>query len=101
MQIAYKTIYLKKLFPLRISRGVKDGQHDLFISVVNADHVGWGEASPNESEGSVNAGKAQYQLENFLKQDINLDSPRKMYNLALESKLVHVLWQLSIGPYGT
>lgn len=66
MKIDYQIIYLKKRFPLRISRGVRDGQHNLFVSVQDGDHIGWGETSPGESEGAATAEEAQSQLQNFL-----------------------------------
>jgi len=66
MKVDYQIIYLKKRFPLRISRGVRDGQYNLFVAVRDGDDVGWGETSPGVSEGAGTAEEAQAQLEEFL-----------------------------------
>lgn len=83
MQIAFKTVYLKKLFPLRISRGVRDGQSNLYISVTDDGVTGWGETSPGASEGAASPEEAQKQLESFLKTNPNLNSPFATYDAAL------------------
>ena len=68
MKIEFKTVYLKKLYPLRISRGVRDGQSNLYVSVTDGKHTGWGETSPGISEGASSPEEAQKQLEGlFLK----------------------------------
>ncbi|MAU27521.1 MAG: dipeptide epimerase [Muricauda sp.] len=87
MQVDYKIRYLKKLFPLRISRGVRDGQHNLFVSVRDGGHTGWGETSPGASEGAETAEEAQSQLEAFLKDGTNLQSVFETYDTALEAKV--------------
>lgn len=83
MQIAFKTVYLKKLFPLRISRGVRDGQSNLYISVTDNGYTGWGETSPGASEGAASPEEAQKQLESFLKTNPNLNSPFETYDAGL------------------
>ncbi|WP_350285749.1 dipeptide epimerase [uncultured Croceitalea sp.] len=84
MKIDYNIVYLKKLFPLRISRGVRDGQHNLFISISDQGHTGWGETSPGASEGAATAEEAQEQLEAFLDTGPNLDSVQDTYDAALQ-----------------
>ena len=43
MKVEYHTVYLKKRFPLRISRGVFEGSDNLYISLTENGHTGWGE----------------------------------------------------------
>ena len=87
MQIDFKIIHLKKKFPLRISRGVRDGQYNLFVSVADGEHIGWGETSPGISEGAETAEEAQKHLEDFLKTCPDTTSPIAVYDAALESKV--------------
>jgi len=85
MDISFEIHYLKKRFPLRISRGVRDGQHNLFIAVTDGKHVGWGETSPGASEGAETAEDAQAQLENFLKtHPLDADAIYDTHDQALE-----------------
>ncbi len=65
MQIGFQTLYLKKRFPLRISRGEMLGGENLFVSVSDGAHTGWGEMAPVASEGAASAGEGQAQLEGF------------------------------------
>jgi len=83
MQVAYKIVYLKKLFPLRISRGVRDGQSNLYVSVTDNGHTGWGECSPGSSEGAGTPEQAQQQLERFLREQPDLNSVQQTYDNAL------------------
>ncbi len=86
MKIAYQIVYLKKRFPLRISRGLRDGQHNLFISITDGAYVGWGETSPGESEGASTAQEAQSQLEHFLDQyTVDVEAIYKTYDSALKN----------------
>ena len=84
MQIVFKTIYLKKLFPLRISRGVRDGQSNLYVSITENGHTGWGESSPGTSEGASGPEEVQGQLAAFLKEHQNLSSVQITYDAALD-----------------
>ncbi|MDC6364738.1 MULTISPECIES: dipeptide epimerase [Flavobacteriaceae] len=83
MKVAFEIHYLKKRFPLRISRGVRDGQHNLFVAVTDEGHTGWGETSPGASEGAATAEEAQQHLETFLKESPNLNSPYSTYDAAI------------------
>ena len=87
MKVAFEIQYLKKRFPLRISRGVRDGQYNLFVSVSDNGLVGWGETSPGASEGASTAEEAQGHLETFLKKNPDLSSPYRTHDLALEHGL--------------
>ncbi len=85
MKIDYRIVYLKKRFPLRISRGVRDGQHNLFVSVTDGIYVGWGETSPGASEGAETAEEAQAQLEAFCKvHPLETDAIYTIYDKALD-----------------
>ena len=84
MKVAYQIEYLKKRFPLRISRGIRDGQYNLFVSISDGELTGWGETSPGASEGAATAEEAQMQLERFLKNHtIDVDSIYTVYDNAL------------------
>ena len=84
MKVDYTILYLKKRFPLRISRGIRDGQYNLYVSVTDGAHVGWGETSPGASEGAETAEEAQAQLQDFLaKNPLNTDDIYHTYDKAL------------------
>ena len=87
MKVAFKTLYLKKLYPLRISRGVRDGQSNLYVSVTDGKCTGWGETSPGASEGAATPEEAQMQLERFLASKPNLASPFDTYDQALSQQV--------------
>jgi len=86
MKIEFKTVYLKKLYPLRISRGVRDGQSNLYVSVTDGKHTGWGETSPGISEGASSPEEAQKQLEGFISQN-NIEDIHTTYDTALAQKV--------------
>ncbi|MEO0624930.1 MAG: dipeptide epimerase [Pseudomonadota bacterium] len=65
MQIGFRTVYLKKRFPLRISRGTFEGGDNLFVSVTKGGVTGWGEMAPGASEGAETPEEGQTQLEAF------------------------------------
>jgi L-alanine-DL-glutamate epimerase-like enolase superfamily enzyme len=85
MNVAFKTVYLKKLYPLKISRGVRDGQSNLYVSITDGKHTGWGETSPGKSEGASTPEEAQIQLESFLKDYKKLSAIEHTYEAALEA----------------
>lgn len=74
MTVSYDIVYLKKRFPLRISRGVRDGQYNLYVSVSDGNITGIGESSPGQSEGAETAEEVQEQLKYFLEKQ-SLDQP--------------------------
>lgn len=86
MKIDFKIVYLKKLYPLRISRGVRDGQFNLYISITDGNHTGWGETSPGVSEGAETAEEAQTQLEHFIT-TTKLEDIYSIYNSALKANI--------------
>ena len=66
MDAQFKSIYLKKRFPLAISRGVHRGSENLFMSVSMYGITGWGEMSPGKAEGASTPELAQSSIEYFL-----------------------------------
>lgn len=66
MDIAYRTIHLRKRFPLAISRGVSTGSDNLFVSVTRDNITGWGEMSPGVRTGAKTPEIAQAALEELV-----------------------------------
>ncbi|TKD65993.1 dipeptide epimerase [Flavobacterium sp. ASW18X] len=87
MEVRFKIVYLKKRFPLRISRGVRDGQYNLYVEVEDDGFVGLGETSPGISEGAATAEEAQLQLEKFVQQSFNPDAIYNVYDQALAENI--------------
>lgn len=65
IQIGFRTVYLKKRFPLRISRGTFEGGDNLFVSVTEEGLTGWGEMAPGSTKGADTPQAGQAQLEAF------------------------------------
>ena len=65
MKLGFKILYLKKRFPLAISRGVRYGNHNLFVSVEKDGIVGWGEMAPGKTEGADTAEEGKAFLTKF------------------------------------
>lgn len=63
--IDYKILYLRKRFPLAISRGVVTGSDNLFVKVTEDGVTGWGEMAPGSSEGADSAEAGQAMLQDF------------------------------------
>ncbi len=66
MKVEFRTLFLKKRFPLTISRGIIRGSENLFIGITKDNIAGWGELSPGKSEGAATANLAQESIESFL-----------------------------------
>ncbi len=71
MKVTFRTIYLKKRFPLRISRGEIAGGENLFVAVTEDGVTGWGEMAPGASEGAATAEIGQAMLERFCADGVN------------------------------
>ncbi len=71
MQVHVESRYLKKRFPLRISRGLIEGSDNLFLSITKDGVTGWGEMSPGKSEGATTVEEAEQSLQTFIKTGIN------------------------------
>ena len=65
MKVAFRALYLKKRFPLRISRGEILGGENLFVSVAEGDLTGWGEMAPSATAGAADVAEGRAQLEAF------------------------------------
>ena len=87
MQVSFKTIHLKKRFPLAISRGVHSGSDNLFVFVKMQDIVGVGELSPGKTEGANTPEAAQQSLETFLQNNLDDLSVEQIYDLAREQNV--------------
>jgi L-Ala-D/L-Glu epimerase len=64
--IAYQSHWLKKRFPLQISRGMITGGTNLFVSVSDHGMTGWGEMAPGVREGAASADEGLAQLQGFV-----------------------------------
>ncbi len=80
MKLTYKTIHLKKRFPLRISRGLVTGSDNLFVSVTKNGVTGWGEMAPSSTLGDESPEEAKQQLEQFFKTGLNDLSITEIYD---------------------
>jgi muconate cycloisomerase len=87
MQVEFRSIYLKKRFPLAISRGVHKGAENLFVSITHEGITGWGELSPGKSEGADTVQAAQASLKTFVAQDLSGKSIYQVYDLAREQQV--------------
>ncbi|KPQ08489.1 MAG: L-alanine-DL-glutamate epimerase and related enzymes of enolase superfamily [Rhodobacteraceae bacterium HLUCCA12] len=65
MKLDTRSLYLKKRFPLRISRGEITGGDNLFVAVTEDDLTGWGEMAPGASEGAATVEEGEAQLQGF------------------------------------
>ncbi|MCC5969450.1 MAG: dipeptide epimerase [Pararhodobacter sp.] len=65
MKFESRSLYLKKRFPLRISRGEIAGGENLFVSVTEGGLTGWGEMAPGASEGAATVAEGAAQLQAF------------------------------------
>ena len=73
-EVAFETHYLKKRYPLAISRGVIEGAENLFVSVSEGGLTGWGEVAPGISEGAASADEARAMLAEFCADGIEADA---------------------------
>ena len=88
MQVHFRSIYLKKRFPLAISRGVHAGRDNLFVSLTMQEVTGFGEMSPGKTEGADSVEAAQASLERFLRDnDVESLSVDEIYDLALSQQV--------------
>lgn len=87
--LQFKTIALKKRFPLTISRGINRGDENLFIGITKDNITGWGELAPGNSEGADTAKQAQEQLEFFLKELADNLSVYEIHQYAKQQQLAH------------
>ncbi|MDD9875110.1 MAG: dipeptide epimerase [Gammaproteobacteria bacterium] len=65
MDIAFRTIRLRKRVALAISRGVSGDSDNLFVSVTCGGVTGWGEMAPGVSQGAATAQAGEAALRAF------------------------------------
>ncbi|MEQ9675509.1 MAG: enolase C-terminal domain-like protein, partial [Roseovarius indicus] len=82
-EITFRKVYLKKRFPLAISRGVIEGAENLFISIAENGHTGWGEVAPSATEGAATTDEAEAML-------------RGVVNSGLETGAIHDIWDRAL-----
>lgn len=85
IKIDTQTIYLKKRFPLRISRGVFEGSDNLFVSVSEDGLTGWGEMAPGSTEGVDTVKKGTEIIRNFC-------------DTGLDANSIHQTWDKRVLP---
>ena len=88
IKINYKTFFLKKRFPLTISRGTFTGSENLFVFLNRKNNIGIGEMCPGLTEGSETAEDGKAQIEKFLDEIGSISSSViENYERAFEYKL--------------
>ena len=88
IKINYKTFFLKKRFPLTISRGTFTGSENLFVFLSRKNNIGIGEMCPGLTEGSETAKDGKAQIEKFLNETGSISSSViENYERAFEYKL--------------
>jgi hypothetical protein len=65
IELGFRTLHLKKRFPLRISRGEITGSDNLFVSASDGTHTGWGEMAPGPIEGADSPAAGETMLRDF------------------------------------
>jgi muconate cycloisomerase len=86
LNYSLQKVYLKKRFPLEISRGRIFGSENLFMCVSDGIVSGWGEmAPPGKTEGAGSAEEGQSMLDNFFKNRVQEDSISRIYDEAINS----------------
>lgn len=85
--ISFHSQYLKKKFPLRISRGLIEGSTNLFVTIEEENFVGYGEMSPGSSEGAASVEDAQQTLQTLIDSDVHTLSIHEIYQRAIELKI--------------
>ncbi|MCL2929504.1 MAG: dipeptide epimerase [Trichodesmium sp. MAG_R01] len=86
--IHFETIFLKKKFPLRISRGTCIGSENLFVYITRNEKVGIGEMCPGLTEGAETAKDGKAQIEKYLEETGSISSSViENYEKAIEYNL--------------
>lgn len=94
MKLEFKTIYVKKQFPLTISRGVLRGSENLFVNITIDGISGWGEIAgkPRQNEhDKANEPETpefyQQTLRQFCEQDFADFAIAKIYDLGIQQQI--------------
>ncbi len=85
MRLDFKTIYLPKRFPLRISRGISAGGDNLFVSLTHDDITGIGEMAPGGKEGAGTPEAGRQALSAFWQGDVVGRPIRDVYAAGIEA----------------
>jgi L-alanine-DL-glutamate epimerase-like enolase superfamily enzyme len=85
MDIEFRTLHLKKRFPLAISRGVITGSDNLFVGVTEGGVTGWGEMAPGSTEGADTPEEGERMLRAFVESGPDLSSIHMTYASASEA----------------
>ncbi len=85
MDIEYRTLHLKKRFPLAISRGVITGSDNLFVGVTEDGVTGWGEMAPGSTEGADTPEAGERMLREFVSSGLDPSSIHRTYSNAVEA----------------
>ena len=87
MTIGFRSITLKKRFPLAISRGIISSSENLFVSVQHDGIAGWGEMATGLLEEAISQQEAQEALEHFFQPDITQKSVREIHRLGRKAEI--------------
>ena len=85
MDVEYRTLHLKKRFPLAISRGVIAGSDNLFVRVSAGGLTGWGEMAPGSTEGADTPQAGERMLREFMDDGLDPASIHRTYANAVEA----------------
>ncbi len=77
--LRFRSIYSRKRFPLRISRGIREGSTNLYVAWEKEGMTGWGEAIPGDSEGASTAEECESALSSFWKDEYSEISIFEVY----------------------
>jgi len=87
MEFKFKRIFLKKQFPLAISRGVSTGSENLFVLAAENNLTGIGEMAPGVPEDASDNDLAEKALTNLFQSGIEDLSITEIWHLAREQKI--------------
>jgi len=71
VEVELRTQFVRKRYPLQISRGISEGATNLFVRVRNGEHIGVGEGAPGTAAEADFAESATRQLRSIV--DLGLD----------------------------
>jgi L-alanine-DL-glutamate epimerase-like enolase superfamily enzyme len=85
MHVEFRTLHLKKRFPLAISRGVITGSDNLFVGVSANGLTGWGEMAPGRTEGAETPDEGERMLRDFIARGVDPTSIHRTHANAVEA----------------
>ena len=87
MEFNFRTVNLKKKFPLQISRGTHDKSQNLFVEFIKDGITAWGECAPGKTEGASTAHEVEMHLKRLI--DSKIDS-LSLYEVSQRAKDLNV-----------